>query len=216
MQIDHYRRVRQELIDDYNRICHWTFRMQVPYQIYLTAEQVSEIDSTVKKGFLNLGDSLRSPRNQLISISILTELIKRLNSETFIGFNDPDDAVTIFEIIQRYLSNWMDIAEYAPQYVIPDIQELYDLEDVAVWVFDTYKSLVLQRQYIKNREAVRESKKIQSPFLALLNLSTMEENSEAPVFVSVLTTRLPKRLKDHYERTKVADVDRWIFDADNF
>lgn len=208
MDIVRYTYVRKRLIDLWRELSYEGFRMFVPAQMFMTKDQIQNHEHVSYQDSFGWGDSIRTHQPFLITVPMLKDLIKGINKESTIGFYDADDSIRLFTHITEYLDLWMEIANDAPQYYIPHVPELYELEDVALWVFHTYRPVMIHRANMKlaKRRAEGEDLSV-NPFLLLLRMGASESVDEIPeeiTFSSILDDRLPARLRDYYTQTKRA------------
>ncbi|AUR81016.1 hypothetical protein FDJ25_gp117 [Vibrio phage Aphrodite1] len=206
MDIVRYTYVRSRLIELWRELSFHGFRMFVPKHMFLTPEEITNHDHISYEGSYAWGSDLYAHNHYLVTVPMLKDLIKGINTESSIGFYDAEDSIWLFKHITEYLELWMEVANEAPQYYIPHIPELYDLEEVALWVFHTYKPIMIHRANMKlaKRRAEGEDTKI-DPFLLLIQMGASESVDEIPdqiSYSSILDDRLPERLKSHYNQIK--------------
>lgn len=211
MDIVRYTYVRQRLIDLYRELSYEGFRMFVPGQMFMNKNQLKEHEYISYQGSYGWGDDIHSHRPYLITVPMLKDLIKGINKESTIGFYDADDSIRLFKLITEYLDLWMDIANDAPQYYIPHVPELYELEEVALWIFHVYKPTMIHKanmKLAKRREEEKDNPDV-NPFLLLIRMGASESVDEIPdevSFSSILDDRLPSRLRDYYTSVRKSKV----------
>lgn len=210
MDIVSYKHTRERLIDLWRELSYGGFRMMVPPHMFMSTKELENREQVSYENSYNMGDEIYTQRPYLVTVPHLSRLIKGMNKESRIGFFDADDSISLFKKITEYLDLWMDIANDCPQYFIPHLDELYELEEVALWVFHTYRPVMITRMNIRMRKQQQETKhepEGQNPFLLLLRMGATESVDEIPEdfsFVSVLDSRLPDRLGTYYQATKKA------------
>ncbi|BAW98290.1 hypothetical protein [Vibrio phage pTD1] len=184
--------------------------MMVPPQMFMSTKEIKDHETVSYDNSYYMEGGLQTHRPYLVTVPHLQRLIKGLNRESGIGFFDADDSITLFKKITEYLNLWMDIANEAPQYYIPHLDELYELEEVALWIFHTYRLVMISnmnRRMREQRKNAENEPEGTNPFLLLLRMGASESVEEFPediTFVSVLDSRLPERLSTYYNQTKQA------------
>ncbi|AGB07242.1 hypothetical protein [Vibrio phage VP4B] len=205
-----YKYTRERLIDLWHELSYEGFRMMVPPHMFMTTKEIENHEHVTYENSYDMGGEIHQQRPYLVTVPHLSRLIKGMNKESRIGFFDAGDSITLFKKITEYLDLWMDIANDCPQYFIPHLDELYELEEVALWIFHTYRPAMITRMNIRMRKQQRDAEhepKGQNPFLLLLRMGATESVDEIPEdisFISVLDARLPERLSTYYQATKKA------------
>lgn len=210
MDIVRYTHTRQRLIDLYNDLSFGGVRMFVPPQMFMSKAELEARSQVSYEGSYAWGDPSTTHQPYLVTIPMLRNLIKGINKESNIGFCDADDSVNWFKKISEYLDLWMDIANECPQYYIPHLDELYELEEVALWIFHTYRPHMLTKIKMKqerDRAAGHAMDPNMNAFLVLFRMGVSESVDEIPedmTFVSTLDERMPDRLSTYYNQRKKA------------
>lgn len=177
--------------------------MYYPRSVHFTLEQLESIE---RFSFTDSPEADLYSRPTLGSITVesMMEIVPNLPSPTKMGFRRPQDAVTVYESIQKYLSLWMDILNDAPEFPIPPVAELYELEGVAEWAFSHHYNQKLAQ---KDRQLSEEDALLQSLPLLRLGLAFQDNPNDKESFVSHLDMRLPPELKALRPGVLANDVD---------
>lgn len=211
MDIVRYKDTRKRLIDLYQDLSFSGFRMLVPPHMLMSVEELKNRE-TVTFGDSYTWGGVNQHQEYLITVPMLGNLIKGINPRSNIGFYDAEDSMILFKKITEYLELWMDIANECPQYYIPHIEELYQLEDIALWIFHTYKPTMITRINLKR---AKEEKKTYDPNMNVFELmlrmgasGTVDDIPENIEFNSVIDSRLPDRLRSFYNQLQAARPQR--------
>lgn len=208
MDVIRYNQTRDRLRELYQDISFGGFYMFVPPHMFMTTEQVKNREVVSYDGSYAWGDPNATHQAHFITVPILEKLIKGENNVSSIGFYDADDSITLYKKITEYLDLWMDIANEAPEFYIPTLDELYRLEEVALWIFHTYKPVMMTRMNMKlERERDVPVNPDMNPFLMLLRMGASESIEELPndlSFASIIDARVPERLSTFYTMQRKA------------
>lgn len=216
MELDVYTQLRTDLIKGYQFITGRPFQVMAPMQIFMTIDQIENAEHVVKNNFLVDGNPLTNHLPYRLTPEQIMEIYTRINKQTKIGFVDPFNVIDIYDTISVYLRNWMRVANQLPGYPLPLIDELYKLEDFSVWLFTSYKQLVLQREGIERIRNTRTANQETDPFLMLELLGFHKSpNSGKLEFESVLDQQLPQEYKRYHEDVQKAQSSKWILDPDD-
>lgn len=189
MEITRYRALREELIQLYNVLTYQYFYMFFPRSALLSLE---ELENTEYRNTTGTYDrtALSRPELQKVTIETLIDVIPNVQDFKMIGYRNPKDAITIYESVQRYLTLWCDVITELPEFAVPPIKKLYQLESVAEWAFTQYKIEILMREEAEGKVGDIDST---FPLISLLGGLTTSLNYKKGdlSFVSHLDSRLP-------------------------
>lgn len=190
IELFQYQQIRKELIEQHAILTTREYRVSFPRQYLMS---IDELEGKEKVYMTTVTDHSAHLRPTLMTVTIerVIDILKRLPDPRILAYKNGKDAIEIYETVQGYLSNWVEIILHAPEFSHPTIQELYDLEKVAIWAFPQFQHEKRMKQFRDERDFSKQT--FAHPLLQLTGILAQQDDISS--FVSHLDNRLPSHLK---------------------
>lgn len=146
--LDRYKEIRTRLIKLHKVISNRLYKVYVTPAMRMTVEQIRDRTEYTQEGFV--GDSNYFNEYQPIDLTMagIIDILPNLVNERDLGFMEAHKSVVdIYESIQEYLQLWVELRSKAPEFKIPPINELRNLECLSYSIFPIYKKI---KGYLNN------------------------------------------------------------------
>lgn len=191
LELYRYQQIRKDLIAQHDVITKRLYQVSFPRQYLLSIDELENIEKITMTDVPD-HDHLNRPSMMSATIERIIDILKRLPDSRILAYRNGTDALEIYEVVQNYINNWVEIILEAPEYSHPTIQELYDIEKVALWAFPQYQHQKRMASFRENRDISKPQHHRQS-LLRLVGVLKQDDDVES--FISYLDNRLPSHLK---------------------
>lgn len=210
IELFRYKEIRKSLIAQHDIIVNRNYRVSFPRQYLMSLDQLENREIVRMTSVID-PDSHTRPSPMTVTLERVIDILKRLPDSRILAFKHSRDALEIYETIQGYLNNWIEIILEAPEFSYPTIQELYDLESVAKWAFPVYQHEKRMMSFRENRDFSKQQ--FAHPLLSLIGV--LKSDDDVPSFISFLDNRLPQHLKAYRNEELFTEDLKEVLSFDN-
>lgn len=148
LSLDRYKELRSRLIYLHKVIEYRVYTVYVTPAMRMTVDQIRDRTEYVQEGFVSDTNYYNEYQPIQLRMGGIIEILPNLAHEKDLGFMDANKSVVnIFETIQEYLQLWVELRSKAPEFRIPPLNELRNLECLSYSVFPVYKRI---KSYLNN------------------------------------------------------------------
>lgn len=146
--LDRYKEIRTRLIYLHRIIAYRLYTVYVTPAMRMTVEQIRDRTEYTQEGFVGDHNYYNEYQPIQLDMASIIDILPNLVNERDLGFLDAHKSVVnIYETIQEYLQLWVELRSKAPEFRIPTINELRNLECLSYSIFPTYKKI---KGYLNN------------------------------------------------------------------
>jgi len=154
LPLSRYNFIRDRIFFLFNILNNRLYAVYVTPKMLMSIEELRDRPEYTQDGFVNDPNHYDEYQERLYKIPQIIDILPNLVSEKELGFRDPNNAIVeIYESIQEYLQLWCELFHKAPEFPLPPMDELRNLELMAYSVFGEYKRI---KSYLNNAHVYRK------------------------------------------------------------
>lgn len=220
--LSRYNVIRERIFFLYNILNNRLYKVMVTPTMMMSIDEMRDRPQYYQEDFVNDTTYYEDYQERDLTIPKIIDILPNMVSERQLGFRDANSAVIeIYESIQEYIQLWCELVNKAPEFNMPPLDELRNLELLAYTIFDDYKSIKgyidTKHLYAKVKDEEEANKRNLAGLRFLLSLTSMNSGKEPEdgiVFISHLDDfqgagyhQASSTLNDHPIIAKKAVVD---------
>lgn len=154
LPLSRYNFIRERLLFLFNILNNRLYTVFVTPKMLMSIEELRDRPEYTQEGYANDPGQYDEYQERLYKIPQIIDFLPNLVSEDELAFRDPNhNIVEIYESIQEYLQLWCELFNKAPEFPIPPIDELRNLELLAYTIFAKYRAI---KSYLNNSHLYRK------------------------------------------------------------
>ena len=149
LPLSRYNTIRERLIFLHNILQNRTYVVYATPKMLMSLDQLRDRTEYSQENVVGDSTYYDEYQERKLTIPKIIEILPNLISEKELGFRKPNTVVVeIYESIQEYLRLWVELNNAAPEFKLPPIDELRNLELMAYTIFNEYKRI---KHHLNNR-----------------------------------------------------------------
>lgn len=150
LPLSRYNFIRERLLFLFNILNNRLYTVFVTPKMLMSIEELRDRPEYTQEGFVNDPGQYDEYQERLFKIPQIIDFLPNLVSEDELAFREPNhNIVEIYESIQEYLQLWCELYSKAPEFPLPPMDELRNLELMAYTIFTKYRSI---KSFLNNRK----------------------------------------------------------------
>lgn len=156
LALSRYNSIRERILFLYNILNNRLYTVCVTPTMLMSIDDLRDRPEYSQDDFLNDTGYYEEYQERTFTIPRIIDILPNMVSEKQLGFRNANHAVTeIYESIQEYLQLWCELYNKAPEFPLPPMDELRNLELLAYTLFSDYKAI---KGYTNNKHLYRSVK----------------------------------------------------------
>lgn len=155
LPLSRYNFIRERLLFLFNILNNRLYTVFVTPKMLMSIEELRDRPEYTQEGYANDPGQYDEYQERLYKVPQIIDFLPNLVSEDELAFRDPNhNIVEIYESIQEYLQLWCELFNKAPEFPIPPIDELRNLELLAYTIFAKYRAI---KSFLNNAHLYRKA-----------------------------------------------------------